>query len=224
MALEILGAVYWQLLEHPRAHYAVDNLQAAMVNLVLTQIRAEMGKLDLDQTFTTRQEVNEVLLRDLDQATDPWGVKVTRVELRDIHPSKGVQQAMEQQMTAEREKRAAILRSEGERESQVNEARGRAESLVLDAKARKEALVLEAEAEAQQQQLLAQAKALAAGELAQAMQTDPQAAEAMRLLLASEWMGMGEQMAQAKGGSVLMVDPQSPAALLMALKNLQQQG
>ena len=106
----------------------------------------------------------------------------------------------------------------------MNEARGRAESLVLDAKARKEALVLEAEAEAQQQQLMAEAKALAAGELAQALANNPQAAEAMRLLLASEWMGMGEQMAQAKGGSVLMVDPQSPAALLTALKNLQQQG
>jgi regulator of protease activity HflC (stomatin/prohibitin superfamily) len=80
--------------------------------------------------------VNEALLRELDQATDPWGVKVTRVELRDIQPSRGVQQAMEQQMTAEREKRAAILRSEGERESQLNAARGRAEALVLDAKAK----------------------------------------------------------------------------------------
>ena len=134
VAIEVDAVVYWQLLEHARAYYAVDNLQAAMVNLVLTQIRAEMGKLDLDQTFTTRQEVNEALLKELDQATDPWGVKVTRVELRDIQPSRGVQQAMEQQMTAEREKRAVILRSEGERESQLNAARGRAEALVLDAR------------------------------------------------------------------------------------------
>ncbi|MFM7361610.1 MAG: paraslipin, partial [Cyanobium sp.] len=79
VAIEVDAVVYWQLLEHSRAYYAVDNLQAAMVNLVLTQIRAEMGKLDLDQTFTTRSEVNEVLLKELDQATDPWGVKVTRV-------------------------------------------------------------------------------------------------------------------------------------------------
>ena len=135
VSIEVDAVVYWQLLEHARAYYAVDNLQAAMVNVVLTQIRAEMGKLDLDQTFTTRSEINDVLLRELDQATDPWGVKVTRVELRDIQPSQGVQQAMEQQMTAEREKRASILRSEGERESQVNAARGRAEALVLDAKA-----------------------------------------------------------------------------------------
>jgi len=221
VAIEVDAVVYWQLLEHARAYYGVDDLQAAMVNLVLTQIRAEMGKLDLDQTFTTRSEVNEVLLKELDQATDPWGVKVTRVELRDIKPSKGVQQAMEQQMTAEREKRAAILRSEGEREAQVNEARGRAEALVLDARAKQEALLLEAEAQAKQQTLLAQARADVATRLAEALKTNPQAAEAMRLLLAGDWMAMGEQMAQAPGGSVLMVDPQSPAALLTALRDLQ---
>jgi regulator of protease activity HflC (stomatin/prohibitin superfamily) len=221
VAIEVDAVVYWQLLEHARAYYGVDNLQAAMVNLVLTQIRAEMGKLDLDQTFTTRQEVNEALLRELDQATDPWGVKVTRVELRDIQPSHGVQQAMEQQMTAERQKRAAILRSEGEKESQLNAARGRAEALVLDAKAKQQALVMEAEAQAQQQALLAQARADAATRLAEAMQANPQATEAIRLLLARDWMAMGEAMAQAPGGSVLMVDPQSPASLLTALKGLQ---
>jgi regulator of protease activity HflC (stomatin/prohibitin superfamily) len=218
------AVVYWQLLEHPRAYYAVDNLQAAMVNMVLTQIRAEMGKLDLDQTFTTRQEVNEVLLRELDQATDPWGVKVTRVEMRDIRPSQGVQQAMEQQMTAEREKRASILRSEGEREAQINAARGRAEALVLDARAKQEALLLEADAQAKQQLLLAQARAEAAKELAAAIEAHPAAAESLRLLLARDWMAMGQEMARAQGGSVLMVDPQSPAALLAALKGLQERG
>jgi regulator of protease activity HflC (stomatin/prohibitin superfamily) len=224
VSIEVDAVVYWQLLEHSRAYYAVDNLQAAMVNLVLTQIRAEMGKLDLDQTFTTRSEVNEVLLRELDQATDPWGVKVTRVELRDIRPTPGVQQAMEQQMTAEREKRAAILRSEGEKESQLNAARGRAEALVLDAKAKQEALLLEAEAQAQQQRLLAKARAEAATELAAAIEANPAAAEGLRLLLAKDWMAMGQEMAQAKGGTVLMVDPQSPASLLAALKGLQEKG
>jgi regulator of protease activity HflC (stomatin/prohibitin superfamily) len=221
VAIEVDAVVYWQLLEHARAYYGVDNLQDAMVNLVLTQIRAEMGKLDLDQTFTTRQEVNEALLRELDQATDPWGVKVTRVEMRDIKPSSGVQQAMEQQMTAERQKRAAILRSEGEKESQLNAARGRAEALVLDAKAKQEALIMEAQAQSQQQALLAQARADAATRLAEAMQANPEATEAIRLLLARDWMAMGEAMAQAPGGSVLMVDPQSPASLLTALKGLQ---
>jgi regulator of protease activity HflC (stomatin/prohibitin superfamily) len=224
VSIEVDAVVYWQLLEHPRAYYAVDNLQAAMVNLVLTQIRAEMGKLDLDETFTTRSEVNDVLLQELDQATDPWGVKVTRVELRDIKPSNGVQQAMEQQMTAEREKRAAVLRSEGERESQVNAARGRAEALVLDAKAKQEALLLEADAQAKQQLLLAQARAASAKELAAVIEAHPAAAEGLRLLLAKDWMAMGEKLGNAPAGSVLMVDPQSPASLLAALKGLQERG
>jgi regulator of protease activity HflC (stomatin/prohibitin superfamily) len=224
VSIEVDAVVYWQLLEHARAYYAVDNLQAAMVNLVLTQIRAEMGRLDLDQTFTTRSEVNEALLQELDQATDPWGVKVTRVELRDIKPTKGVQQAMEQQMTAEREKRAAVLRSEGERESQVNAARGRAEALVLDAKAKQEALLLEADAQAKQQLLLAQARAAAAKQLATVIEAHPAAAESLRLLLAKDWMAMGEKLVNAPAGSVLMVDPQSPASLLAALKGLQEKG
>ena len=224
VSIEVDAVVYWQLLEHPRAYYAVDNLQAAMVNLVLTQIRAEMGKLDLDETFTTRSEVNDVLLKELDLATDPWGVKVTRVELRDIKPTQGVQQAMEQQMTAEREKRAAVLRSEGERESQVNAARGRAEALVLDAKAKQEALLLEADAQAKQQLLLAQARAASAKELATVIEAHPAAAEGLRLLLAKDWMAMGEKLGSAPAGSVLMVDPQSPASLLAALKGLQQKG
>ena len=224
VSIEVDAVVYWQLLEHARAYYGVDNLQAAMVNLVLTQIRAEMGKLDLDETFTTRQEVNETLLKELDQATDPWGVKVTRVELRDVQPSEGVQQAMEQQMTAEREKRAAILRSEGERESQVNAARGRAEALVLDAKAKQEAVLLDADAQAKQQLLLAKALAESATQLAAVIEAHPAAAEGLRLLLARDWMAMGQQMAAAQGGSVLMVDPQSPASLLAALKGLQEKG
>jgi len=224
VSIEVDAVVYWQLLEHERAYYAVDDLQAAMVNLVLTQIRAEMGKLDLDQTFTTRQDVNEMLLKELDQATDPWGVKVTRVEMRDIKPSRGVQQAMEQQMTAEREKRAAILRSEGERESQGNAARGRAEALVLDAKAKQEALLLEADAQAKQQLLLAQARAAAAKELAAVIEAHPAAAESLRLLLARDWLTMGEKLGNAPAGSVLMVDPQSPASLLAALRGLQEKG
>ena len=221
VSIEVDAVVYWQLLEHARAHYAVDNLLAAMVNLVLTQIRAEMGKLDLDQTFTTRGEVNELLLRELDEATDPWGVKVTRVEMRDINPSPGVKQAMEAQMTAERDKRAAILRSEGEKESQLNQARGRAQARVLDAQAQKEALVLDAEAQSKQQELLAKAKADASLELARALESNPKAAEAMRLMLAKDWMEMGEHLAESPAGSVLMVDPQSPASLLAALKQFQ---
>jgi regulator of protease activity HflC (stomatin/prohibitin superfamily) len=127
------AVVYWKILDMERAYYKVENLQSAMVNLVLTQIRSEVGKLELDETFTARAQINEILLRELDDATDPWGVKVTRVELRDIVPAKAVLDAMEMQMSAERKKRAVILTSEGERESAVNSAKGRAEALILQA-------------------------------------------------------------------------------------------
>ncbi|MFN9693478.1 MAG: hypothetical protein ACK550_06730, partial [Synechococcaceae cyanobacterium] len=113
------------------------------------------------------------------------------------------------------------LRSEGEREAQVNAARGRAEALVLDARAKQEALLLEADARAQQQKLMATARAEAASELARVIEAHPAAAEGLRLLLAGDWMGMGQELAKAPGGSVLMVDPQSPASLLAALRGLQ---
>ena len=156
--ISVDAVVYWRIMDLEKAFYKVENLQSAMTNLVLTQIRAEMGQLELDQTFTARTEINEVLLRELDIATDPWGVKVTRVELRDISPSKAVQDSMELQMTAERRKRAAILTSEGERDSAINSARGRAESQVLDAQARQKATVLEAEAQQRAIVLKAQAE------------------------------------------------------------------
>ena len=222
VSIEVDAVVYWQLLKHEQGYYGVENLSTAMVNLVLTQIRTEMGKLDLDQTFTTRTEVNEVLLRELDEATDPWGVKVKRVEMRDIIPSKGVKEAMEAQMTAEREKRAEILRSEGNKEAVLNNARAEAESLVLDAKAKQEAVLLAADADAKKQQMLANANAEAALSIAKAISENKYTEEALRLLLAKDWMKMGEEMAHAKAGSVLMVDPQSPASLVAALKQFQQ--
>ena len=222
VSIEVDAVVYWQLLKHEQGYYGVENLSTAMVNLVLTQIRTEMGKLDLDQTFTTRTEVNEVLLRELDEATDPWGVKVKRVEMRDIIPSKGVKEAMEAQMTAEREKRAEILRSEGNKEAVLNNARAEAESLVLDAKAKQEAVLLAADADAKKQLVLANANAEASLSIAKAIGESKHTEEALRLLLAKDWMKMGEEMAHAKAGSVLMVDPQSPASLVAALKQFQQ--
>ena len=222
--ISVDAVIYWQLVDHFKSYYAVLDMEAALVNLVLTQIRSEVGLMDLDQTFSARQAINDRLLQELDAATDPWGIKVTRVELRDILPSPGVVEAMETQMTAERRKRATILDSEGEQEAAINVARGRAEALVLGAEAQSRAVVIDAEAAAQQQKLLAQARGQAAATLAEVLQEHPTAAaEALRLLLAKDWMTMGEKLAQAKAGSVLMVDPQSPGSLLAALRDLQQQ-
>ena len=231
VAISVDAVVYWRIMDMEKAYYKVENLQSAMTNLVLTQIRAEMGKLELDQTFTARTEINEVLLRELDIATDPWGVKVTRVELRDISPSKAVQDSMELQMTAERKKRAAILTSEGERDSAINSARGRAESQVLDAQARQKATVLEAEAqqkaivlkaqaERQSQVLKAQATAEALEIITKTLGEDPNAKEALQFLLAQNYLDMGQKIGSSESSKVMFMDPRNIPATLEGIRSI----
>ncbi len=235
VAISVDAVVYWRIMDLEKAYYKVENLQSAMVNLVLTQIRAEMGKLELDQTFTARTEINEVLLRELDISTDPWGVKVTRVELRDISPSKAVQDSMELQMTAERQKRAAILTSEGERDSAINSARGQAESQVLDAQARQKATILEAEAEQraiilkaqaerQSQVLKAQATSEALEIITKTVREDPHAREALQFLLAQNYMEMGLKIGSSDSSKVMFMDPSNIPATLEGMRSIVSDG
>lgn len=220
VSITVDAVVYWRIVDMEKAYYKVENLQSAMVNLVLTQIRSEMGQLELDQTFTARSEINEILLRELDISTDPWGVKVTRVELRDIVPSKAVQDSMELQMAAERKKRAAILTSEGERESAVNSARGRAESAVLDAEARQKAAILDAEAEQKaivmraealrrEKVLQAQATAEAMQMIAKTITTDPGTREALQFIIAQHYLEMGLKIGSSDSSKVMFMDPKA---------------
>jgi regulator of protease activity HflC (stomatin/prohibitin superfamily) len=231
VSITVDAVVYWRIMDMEKAWYKVENLRLAMQNLVLTQIRAEMGKLELDQTFTARSEINEYLLRELDIATDPWGVKVTRVELRDIVPSKAVQDSMELQMSAERRKRAAILTSEGEKESAVNSARGRAEAQVLEAEARQKAAILDAEAqqktivlkaqaERQQQVLKAQATSEALQIVTKALKGDPTAREALQFLLAQNYLDMGMQIGSSDSSKVMFMDPRSIPASIEGIRSI----
>jgi len=229
VSISVDAVVYWRIVDMEKAYYKVESLQSAMVNLVLTQIRAEMGKLELDETFTARSEINEILLRELDISTDPWGVKVTRVELRDIVPSKAVQDSMELQMAAERKKRAAVLTSEGERESAINSAQGRAESDVLSAQARQKAAILDAEAQQkaivmkaqalrQEQILQAQAAAEAMQIIAKTLTEDPRTREALQFILAQQYLEMGLKIGSSDSSKVMFMDPKSIPATLEGVK------
>ena len=231
VSISVDAVVYWRIVDLEKAYYKVENLQAAMTNLVLTQIRSEMGQLELDETFTARAEINELLLRELDISTDPWGVKVTRVELRDIAPSKAVQDSMELQMTAERQKRANVLTSEGERDSAINSAKGRAESAILDAQARQKSVILDAEAEQktivlraqahrQEQVLKAQATAEAVEVLAKKLKNDPHAREALQFILAQEYLTMGRQIGESDSSKVMFLDPRSIPGALESMKSI----
>jgi regulator of protease activity HflC (stomatin/prohibitin superfamily) len=231
VSISVDAVVYWRIVDLEKSFYKVENLQAAMVNLVLTQIRAEMGKLELDQTFTARSEINEVLLRELDISTDPWGVKVTRVELRDIVPSKAVQESMELQMSAERRKRASILTSEGDREAAVNSARGKADAQVLEAEASQKAVVLRAKAEQEatilraqaarhEQVLKAQATAEALQIIAKTLQEDANAREALQFLMAQHYIDMGTTIGTSASSKVMFMDPRSIPATVEGIRSI----
>jgi regulator of protease activity HflC (stomatin/prohibitin superfamily) len=146
VTMQIDTVVYYQITDPKMYTYGVDHPMAAIENLTATTLRNIIGDLELDQTLTSRDTVNTKMRSILDEATDPWGIKINRVELKNIIPPREIQDAMEKQMKAERERREAILRAEGEKKSAILVAEGQKEAMVLQAEANKQAVILEAEA------------------------------------------------------------------------------
>ncbi|CUX52842.1 Modulator of FtsH protease HflK [Clostridium sp. C105KSO15] len=147
VTMRIDTVVFFQITDPKLYAYGVENPIMAIENLTATTLRNIIGDLELDQTLTSRETINAKMRETLDIATDPWGIKVNRVELKNIMPPAAIQDAMEKQMKAERERREAILRAEGEKKSTVLVAEGKKESAILDAEAEKQAAILRAEAE-----------------------------------------------------------------------------
>ncbi len=146
VTMQIDTVVYFQITDPKLYAYGVENPIMAIENLTATTLRNVIGDLELDETLTSRETINTKMRATLDVATDPWGIKINRVELKNIMPPKAIQDAMEKQMKAERERREAILRAEGEKKSTVLVAEGNKEAAILDAEAEKQAAILRAEA------------------------------------------------------------------------------
>ncbi len=156
----MIDSVVYFMIRDPKAYtYGVENAIMAMENLTATTLRNIIGDMTLDDTLTSRETINSKMLTAIDEATDPWGIKVNRVELKNITPPKAIQEAMEKQMKAEREKRAVILTAEGEKQSMILTAEGNKESAVLEAEAKKMATILAAEAEREKEIKEAEGKA-----------------------------------------------------------------
>ncbi len=208
--VSIDAVVFFQALDAAKAAYEVDNLRLAVINLTMTNIRTVVGAMDLDETLSKRDEINHRLLKVVDDATTPWGIKVTRIEIKDIQPPADLVESMARQMKAERDKRANILDAEGFRQAAILKAEGEKQSVVLAAEGNKEAAFREAEA----RERLAQAEARATAMVSQAIaQGDVQA---INYFVAQKYVEALKDFATSPNQKVMFL-PLEASALLGSL-------
>lgn len=207
------GVVFFQVLDAAKASYEVNDLYRAILNLVMTNIRTVMGSMDLDELLSQRDHINARLLEVVDDATTPWGIKVTRIEIKDIAPPRDLVDAMARQMKAEREKRAAILEAEGLRQSEILKAEGEKQAVILSAEGEKEAAFREAEA----RERLAEAEAKATHMVSQAIAKGD--VNAINYFVAQKYTEALQNIASAENQKVIMV-PLEASSLIGSLAGI----
>ncbi|MEP6355453.1 MAG: SPFH domain-containing protein [Hyphomicrobiales bacterium] len=201
------GVTFYQVIDAAAAAYEVTNLQYAILNLTMTNLRTVMGSMDLDSLLSNRDEINARLLTVVDRAAQPWGVKITRIEIKDINPPRDLVEAMGRQMKAEREKRASILEAEGLRQSEILKAEGEKASLILAAEGRKEAAFRDSEARERE----AEAEAKATESVSAAIAKGD--VQAINYFVANKYVGALEALAGAPNQKVLMLPVEATSLL-----------
>ncbi len=196
------GVLYMRVLNPERASYGINDYQFALTQLAQTALRSEIGKIELDKTFEARTTINAQVVNELDKASEPWGVKVLRYEIKNITPPKDVLNAMEKQMRAEREKRALVLTSEGERDAAINQAEGEKQQVIKASEAKKQQQINESEGAAAAILAIAQATADGLRTVAESIKV-PGGQEAVQLRVAEQYITQFGELAKTSNTLVL---------------------
>jgi regulator of protease activity HflC (stomatin/prohibitin superfamily) len=217
--VEVDGVLYLQVMDPVKASYGIGNYQWASIQLAQTTMRSEIGKLELDRTFEERSLINSAIVGAVDRASDPWGVKVTRYEIKNIAPPQSIKDAMEKQMRAEREKRALIAESEGDRQAKINRAEGFKQEAIMQSEGEMQKRINEAEGRAQE--ILRVAKATAEGirSIASAIQ-DPGGADAVSLRIAEQYLGEFGKLAKTNNTLIIPSNLADVAGIVGAMSQI----
>jgi regulator of protease activity HflC (stomatin/prohibitin superfamily) len=205
IAVEVDGVLYLQVIDPVKASYGIESYMFASTQLAQTTMRSEMGKLELDRTFEEREQINAQIIHAVDKASDPWGVKITRYEIKNINPPRSVTDALEKQMRAEREKRAAIAESEGERQAKINVAEGEKQEAIKKSEGEKTKRINEAEGKAREIELVAVATAEGIRKIAESIR-EPGGKEAVNLRVAEQYIKEFGNLAKENNTVILPAD------------------
>ncbi|WP_419908688.1 SPFH domain-containing protein [Hoeflea sp.] len=204
------AVAFYQVLNAPQAAYQVNNLETALLNLTMTNIRSVMGSMDLDELLSNRDAINDRLLRVVDEAASPWGIKITRVEIKDINPPNDLVEAMARQMKAERDKRAEVLEAEGSRNAEILRAEGSKQAAILEAEGTREAAFREAEA----RERLAQAEAMATKVVSEAIAAGD--VQAINYFVAQKYTEALQSIGTARNQKIVLM-PMEASSLIGSL-------
>jgi len=205
ITVEVDGILYLMVVDPVRGSYGISNYMFATTQLAQTTMRSEIGKLELDRTFEERDRINGAIVDAVDKASEPWGIKVTRYEIKNISPPQTIRDAMEKQMRAEREKRALIAESEGDRQARINRAEGEKQQAIAISEGEKQKRINEAQGRSQEIMLVANATATGLREIAKAI-GEPDGVNAVNLRLAEQYIGEFGRLAKASNTMIIPTD------------------
>ena len=222
IAVSVDGILYMQVMDPAKASYGIGNYLFATTQLAQTTMRSEMGKLDLDRSFEERTAINAAIVSAVDKASDPWGIKVTRYEIKNITPPRTIRDAMEKQMRAEREKRAMIAESEGERQAKINRAEGEKQEAINLSEGERQRKINEAEGRAKEILLVAEAQAEGIRKVAEAL-SGKGGVESVNMQLAQQYLAQFGNLAKTNNTMIIPSDLANVAGVIKACTSIVKQ-